>query len=99
MFAKVNTAGLSGMEGFPVEVEADVQYGLPGFFLTGALSPETREAHWSLVICIVFSPDNVNFNRKGRNLPPFGMYYITGDEVWKAEIAAVLRVVGRRYGF
>ena len=44
MFAKVNTAGLLGLKGFPVEVEADVQNGLPGFYLTGALSTETREA-------------------------------------------------------
>ena len=46
MFAKVNTAGLYGIDGFPVEVEADVQNGLPGFFLTGALSAETREAQF-----------------------------------------------------
>lgn len=52
MFAKVNTAGLRGIEGFPVEVEADVQTGLPGFFLTGALSPETREAQYRVMNAI-----------------------------------------------
>lgn len=46
MFAKVNTAGLLGIDGFLAEVECDIQNGLPGFFLTGALSPETREAQF-----------------------------------------------------
>lgn len=46
MFAKVNTAGLLGIDGFLAQVECDIQNGLPGFFLTGALSPETREAQF-----------------------------------------------------
>ncbi len=44
MFAKVNTAGLIGVNGFFSEIEADTQNGLPGLYLTGALAPETREA-------------------------------------------------------
>ena len=46
MFAKVNSAGLFGIRGFLVETEADAQNGIPGLFLTGALSPETREAQY-----------------------------------------------------
>ncbi|MBQ8933113.1 MAG: YifB family Mg chelatase-like AAA ATPase [Lachnospiraceae bacterium] len=44
MFAKINTAGLFGVEGYPVVIEADVRNGLPGMTLTGLLSTETREA-------------------------------------------------------
>lgn len=44
MFAKINCAGLHGIEGYPVSVETTLTPGLPSFILTGALSPETREA-------------------------------------------------------
>ena len=46
MFAKINCAGLSGIHGFMTEVEADAQNGIPGLFLTGALSQETSEARF-----------------------------------------------------
>ncbi len=46
MFAKINCAGLSGIHGFMTEVEADAQNGIPGLFLTGALSQETTEARF-----------------------------------------------------
>ena len=52
MFAKIKTAGLRGIEGFMVEVEADMQTGLPGFYLTGALSSETREAQYRIMNAI-----------------------------------------------
>ncbi len=44
MFAKINTAGLFGVDGYAVEIEADVRNGLPCMILTGLLSTETREA-------------------------------------------------------
>lgn len=44
MFCKVYSAGLWGIDGFLVSVEADIRDGLPGFSLTGNLSQETREA-------------------------------------------------------
>lgn len=46
MFAKINSAGLSGIHGFMTEVEADAQNGIPGLFLTGSLSQETSEARF-----------------------------------------------------
>lgn len=46
MFAKISTAGLFGVQGFPVEVEADVATGIPQFNLTGALSTRTKEAQY-----------------------------------------------------
>lgn len=46
MFAKIKSAGLFGVHGFLTETEADSGTGLPGVYLTGALSPETREAQF-----------------------------------------------------
>ena len=53
MFAKINCSGLRGIEGYPVAVETTVTNGLPCFVLSGALSPETREAQyrvWNAVL-------------------------------------------------
>lgn len=44
MFSKVNSAGLHGMEGYLVEVEADAGDGLPDFSMVGYLAAEVREA-------------------------------------------------------
>lgn len=44
MVQKVYSAGVWGIDGFLVSVEADMHDGLPGFVLTGNLSQETREA-------------------------------------------------------
>ncbi|MCI8948515.1 MAG: YifB family Mg chelatase-like AAA ATPase [Lachnospiraceae bacterium] len=44
MFQKVWSAGIWGIDGFLVSVEADAHEGLPGFHLTGNLSQETKEA-------------------------------------------------------
>lgn len=46
MFAKIKCAGLLGIEGYLADVETNVASGLPGFSLTGALSPETKEAQF-----------------------------------------------------
>lgn len=46
MFAKIKCAGLLGIEGYLADVETNVTSGLPGFSLTGALSPETKEAQF-----------------------------------------------------
>lgn len=43
LFQKVYSAGVWGISGFLVSVEADVHDGLPGFQMTGNLSQETRE--------------------------------------------------------
>lgn len=44
MFSKVYSAGLQGIDGYPVQVEADVGNGLPGFYMVGYLASEVREA-------------------------------------------------------
>lgn len=44
MFFQVYSAGVWGIDGFLISVEADIRDGLPGFTLTGNLSQETREA-------------------------------------------------------
>lgn len=44
MFCKIFSAGIWGIDGFLVSVEADIRDGLPGFTMTGNLSQETREA-------------------------------------------------------
>ncbi len=44
MFSNVFSGGLLGMEGYLVQVEADVSDGLPGFHMVGYLASEVREA-------------------------------------------------------
>lgn len=44
MFCKVNSGGLLGIDGYLVQVEADVSTGLPGFQMVGYLASEVREA-------------------------------------------------------
>lgn len=44
MFSKVNSAGLHGMKGYLVQVEADAGDGLPDFSMVGYLAAEVREA-------------------------------------------------------
>ena len=80
MFAKVSTAGLLGLNGFPVEVEADVQNGLPGFYLTGALSTETREAQhriWNALknSGIQLSPKKITVNFSPASVKKDGTAY------------------------
>ena len=69
MFSKIKTAGLSGIDGYLVDIEADVQNGLPGFTLTGLLSTDTKEAQsrvWNAVRSSVLRPEpkkiTVNFS-------------------------------------
>ncbi|RUM30784.1 MAG: magnesium chelatase [Aquifex sp.] len=44
MFTKVNSGGLWGIEGFPVEVQVDVSPGLPVFNIVGLPDSSVREA-------------------------------------------------------
>lgn len=44
MFCRVNSIGISGMDGYLVKVEADVSNGLPGFSMVGYLGSEVKEA-------------------------------------------------------
>lgn len=44
LFSKVYSAGLQGIDGYLVQVEADVGNGLPGFHMVGYLASEVKEA-------------------------------------------------------
>ena len=44
MFSKVWSAALSGMEVYPVRVEADISEGMPQLLMVGYLSSEVKEA-------------------------------------------------------
>ena len=44
MLAKVNTFALSGLEGYKVDVEVDLNQGLPGVEMVGLASASVREA-------------------------------------------------------
>lgn len=44
MYSKVHSIGITGVEGVPILVEADVSDGLPGFSMVGYLSSQVREA-------------------------------------------------------
>ena len=44
MFARINSLGLRGIEGYPVEVEADISGGLPSFDVVGLPGTAVRES-------------------------------------------------------
>ena len=44
MFARVNSLGLLGIDGFPIKVEADISQGLPGFDVVGLPGAAVRES-------------------------------------------------------
>ena len=44
MYSKVYSIGITGVEGVPIMVEADVSDGLPGFSMVGYLSSQVKEA-------------------------------------------------------
>ena len=70
MFASVRCAGLIGMQGFAAQVESDVQNGMPGFFLTGALSSETREAQYRVLNAIKNSGFQIKPKKITVNISP-----------------------------
>ncbi|MDD5833129.1 MAG: YifB family Mg chelatase-like AAA ATPase [Clostridiales bacterium] len=83
MFARINTAGLLGIEGYLVSIEADVRNGIPCFNLTGMLSAETKEAQsrvWNAIknsnvrveprrVTVNFSPASVRKEGTAYDLP------------------------------
>lgn len=44
LFGKINSMYLRGMEGIPIQVEADVNDGLPGYSFVGYLAAEVKES-------------------------------------------------------
>ena len=73
MFAKTHCAGLSGIEGYIVEVETNAQSGLPCFLLVGDLQSETKEAKdrvWNALRSSGFDPEP---RKTTINLSPAGV--------------------------
>lgn len=80
MFAKINCAGLKGIDGYAVSVETTMIAGLPSFLLTGALSAETREAQYRVWNAIQNSgylliPQRVTINLSPADLRKDGTAY------------------------
>ncbi len=83
MFSKVYSGGLRGIDGYVVQVEADVSDGLPGFYMVGSLASEVKEAEervrtamrnsgyhlYSKKITVNLSPANVRKEGTACDLP------------------------------
>ena len=70
MFTKVNSAGIRGIEGVLIGVEADVGDGLPGFSMVGYLSSEVREAQDRVKTALKNSGFRLNARKVTVNLSP-----------------------------
>ncbi|RGY95447.1 YifB family Mg chelatase-like AAA ATPase [Clostridium sp. AM58-1XD] len=70
MFSKVNSAGIMGIEGYLVGVEADVGNGLPGFSMVGYLAAEVREARDRVQTALKNSGFQLNARKITINLSP-----------------------------
>ena len=79
MFARINTAGLLGIEGYLVSIEADVRNGIPCFNLTGMLSSETKEAQSRVWNAIKNSNVRVEPRRVTVNFSPASVRKETGN--------------------
>lgn len=83
MFSKVNTGGLLGLDGYMIQVEADVSNGLPMMHLVGYLGSEVKEAQERVrtaiknsgfamdpkKITVNLSPANIRKEGSGFDLP------------------------------
>ncbi len=72
MFTQINSAGIRGMEGFLVSVEADVSNGLPGFSISGQLALEVREAQERVRTALKNSDFQLPAKKITVNLSPAG---------------------------
>ncbi len=72
MFTKINSAGIRGMDGFLVSVEADVSNGLPGFSISGQLALEVREAQERVRTALKNSDFQLPAKKITVNLSPAG---------------------------
>lgn len=72
MFTQINSAGIHGMEGFLVSVEADVSNGLPGFSISGQLALEVREAQERVRTALKNSNFQLPVKKITVNLSPAG---------------------------
>lgn len=73
MFSKINSAGIRGIQGYLVSVEADVSDGLPGYAMVGYLSAEVREAQERIRTAIRNSGFHLPAKKVTINLSPAGI--------------------------
>ena len=95
MFTQISSAGIRGMEGFLVSVEADVSNGLPGFSISGQLALEVREAQERVRTALKNSDFQLPAKKITVNLSPAGRR--KEGTVFDLPIAAaVLTVISRK---
>lgn len=73
MFSKVYSAGLNGIDGYLVQVEADVSSGLPGFSMVGVLASEVKEAQDRVRTALRNSDYSLPARKVTVNLSPAGI--------------------------
>ena len=73
MFTQVNSAGIRGLECFPVSVEADVSNGLPGFSISGQLAGEVKESQERVRIALKNAGFQLPAKKITVNLSPAGV--------------------------
>ena len=73
MYSKVHSIGITGVEGVPILVEADVSDGLPGFSMVGYLSSEVKEAQERVRTALKNSGFRLPARKITINLSPAGI--------------------------
>ncbi|WP_333647559.1 YifB family Mg chelatase-like AAA ATPase [Lacrimispora sp.] len=73
MYSKVHSVGITGVEGVPILVEADVSDGLPGFSMVGYLSSEVKEAQERVRTALKNSGFRLPARKITINLSPAGI--------------------------
>ncbi len=73
MFSKVYSAGLNGIDGYLVQVEADASSGLPGFSMVGVLASEVKEAQDRVRTALRNSDYRLPSRKVTVNLSPAGI--------------------------
>ena len=70
MLSKINSAGISGIDGYIVRCETDVSEGLPSINMIGQLSAEVKEAQERVRTAIRNTGIHLNSARITINLSP-----------------------------
>lgn len=73
MFCRINSIGISGMDGYQVSVEADVSNGLPGISMVGYLGSSVKEAKDRVMTALKNSGFHCQPKKITVNLSPAGV--------------------------
>lgn len=73
MFSQVYSAGVNGIDGYPVSVEVDSSCGLPGFSMVGVLASEVKEAEDRVRTALKNSDYRLPSRKITVNLSPAGV--------------------------